>query len=169
MRPYLKSHEGGVQITQIRDGIVYLKMEGSRHGCPSSAETVRTAIENAIKEAAPEIREVRAEGVREADTGLRIMSEWLPLNASDLAAPLHMDVNGTPAMIVRNEDAVYAFRNQCPRCYRGLAAASIAWPLLTCGGCATQYDLSGGPGNRLEHFQVNTEGSRIQLAVPVTT
>lgn len=169
VRPYLKSHEGGVAITEIRDGVVFLRMEGSCNGCPASAETVRTAIERAIIEAAPEITEVRAAGVREAGTGLRIMSDWLPFPEPDSHAPVHFDVNGTPALIMRNENSVYAFRNQCPRCYRGLAGATISWPHLQCGGCGSRYDLSGGSGRGLEHFEVNTEGSKIRLAIPVTT
>jgi len=168
VRPYLKSHEGGVQITDIRDGVVSLRMEGSCHGCPASAETVRTAIEHAIVEAAPEITEVRAEGVRERDTTLRIMSDWLPLPELDGEGPVHFDVNGTPALIMRNDDSVYAFRSQCPRCYRGLAAAKITWPYLQCGGCGSRYNLSASDDG-LEHFAVNTHGSKVQLAIPVTT
>ncbi|MDQ2866238.1 MAG: NifU family protein [Candidatus Eremiobacteraeota bacterium] len=169
VRPYLKSHEGGVAITEISDGIVYLQMEGSCNGCSASAETVRTAIEQAIKEAAPEIAEVRAQGIREADTGLRIMSDWLICPDLQNNGAVHLDVNGTPAVIVRNEESIHAFRNQCPSCFRGLANAAIAWPNLRCGGCGAQYDLSEKRGAGLERFPVNTDGPKIQLAIPVTT
>jgi len=169
VRPYLKSHEGGVAITEIKDGVVSLRMEGSCNGCTASAETVRTAIENAIKEAAPEITEVRAEGIREADTGLRIMSDWMTLPELDHNKTAHLDVNGTPALVTRNEDGVHAFRNQCPSCFRGLSGARVSWPMLTCGSCGAEYDLSEGPGRRLEQFPVTTDGPRIQLAIPVTT
>lgn len=169
VRPYLKSHEGGVQITEIRDGVVYLRMEGSCNGCPSSAETVRTAIEHAILEAAPEITAVKAQGVRETETTLRLMSDWVPFPSHDGAERVHLDVNGTPALIMRNDDSVYAFRNQCPQCFRGLGAATIAWPVLTCGGCGSTYDLSGGPGQRLETFPVTADGAKVQLAIPVTS
>lgn len=169
VRPYLKSHEGGVAITDIRDGVVYLRMEGSCNGCSASAETVRTAIENAVKEAAPEITEVRAEGIREADTGLRVMSDWLPLPELAPNGAAHVDVNGTPTLLTSDGAGVRAFRNQCPSCFRGLAGASIDWPTLSCGTCGARYDLSGKPGHGLEPFAVNTEGGRIQLAIPVTT
>lgn len=169
VRPYLKSHEGGVTITKIEDGIVYLKMEGSCNGCTASAETVRTAIENAVKDAAPEITEVRAEGVREADTGLRIMSDWLTLPELQSHASVNVDVNGTPALVLRNEDGICAYRNQCPSCFRGLSSATITWPTIRCGACGAEYDLAGKPGRGLEHFPVSTDGARIQLAIPVTT
>ena len=169
VRPYLKSHEGGVRITSIANGIVSLKMEGSCHGCPSSAETVRVAIEQAILDAAPEITEVRAEGVRDAGSGLRIMSEWLPMPEPSDISPYHLDVNGTPAVVMRNEDEVYAFRSQCPRCFRGLSGASVTWPMLQCGGCGTRYDLSGTSPGGLEQFAVSMDGSKMQLAIPVTS
>lgn len=169
VRPYLKSHEGGVAITQIRDGVVSLRMEGSCNGCPASAQTVATAIENAIKEAAPEITEVRAEGVRDPDSGLRIMSDWLPLPELTPNATAHLDINGTPALVMRNEYGVHAFRNQCPSCFRGLASAAMVWPNLKCANCGAQYDLSERPGSRLEHFSVSTDGPRMQVAIPVTT
>lgn len=63
VRPYLKSHEGGVEIARIEDGVVVLHLQGSCDGCPSSAATVKLAVEKAILAKVPEIREVRAENV----------------------------------------------------------------------------------------------------------
>ena len=61
VRPYLKSHEGGVEVASIDDGVVLLRLEGNCKGCPSSTATVKLAVERAILERVPEIREVRAE------------------------------------------------------------------------------------------------------------
>jgi Fe-S cluster biogenesis protein NfuA len=63
VRPYLKSHEGGVDIASVENGVVMLRLEGSCKGCPSSTATVKFAVERAILERVPEIREVRAETV----------------------------------------------------------------------------------------------------------
>ncbi len=65
VRPYLGSHAGGVQYLGVTDGVARLRLEGSCHGCPSSTVTVRLAIEGAVAEAAPEVREVLVEGVTE--------------------------------------------------------------------------------------------------------
>lgn len=62
VRPYLDSHGGGVELVAVEDGMVRLRMQGSCDGCPSSAATLKLAIEDAIHRAAPEIEEVRAEG-----------------------------------------------------------------------------------------------------------
>jgi Fe-S cluster biogenesis protein NfuA len=63
VRPYLKSHEGGVEIARIENDVVVLHLQGSCDGCPSSAATVKLAVEKAILNKVPEIREVRAENV----------------------------------------------------------------------------------------------------------
>jgi Fe-S cluster biogenesis protein NfuA len=60
--PYMESHGGSAELLGIEDGVVRLRLEGSCSGCPSSAVTLKLAIEKAIFEAAPDIQEVRAEG-----------------------------------------------------------------------------------------------------------
>ena len=58
-RPYLQSHGGNVEFVDIDEGdVVRLRMQGSCHGCPSSALTLKMTIEDAIREAAPEITSI---------------------------------------------------------------------------------------------------------------
>jgi Fe-S cluster biogenesis protein NfuA len=66
VRPYLKSHEGGIEIVEIAGDVVTLRLEGNCKGCPSSTATVKLAIERAILERVPEIKEVRAEAAAPA-------------------------------------------------------------------------------------------------------
>jgi Fe-S cluster biogenesis protein NfuA len=61
--PYLQSHGGSVELLGVEDAIVHLRLEGSCSGCPSSAMTLKLAIEDAIFKAAPDVEEVRADGV----------------------------------------------------------------------------------------------------------
>jgi Fe-S cluster biogenesis protein NfuA len=65
VRPYLGSHGGDVTLLGIADDVVFLRLEGSCHGCPSSTLTMKLAIEKAIEEAAPEIVRIEVEGVAE--------------------------------------------------------------------------------------------------------
>ena len=58
VRPYLGSHGGSVELVAIDAGRIRLRLQGSCDGCPSSAETLRHTIEEAILAAAPD-----AEGV----------------------------------------------------------------------------------------------------------
>ena len=55
VRPYLNSHGGNVDLIEVSEGVVRLKLVGSCNGCPSSSVTLKTAIEKAIHEAAPDV------------------------------------------------------------------------------------------------------------------
>jgi Fe-S cluster biogenesis protein NfuA len=57
VRPFLAGHGGDVEVLDIdeRVGAVRLRLLGSCDGCPSSAITLRTTVERAILDAAPEI------------------------------------------------------------------------------------------------------------------
>jgi Fe-S cluster biogenesis protein NfuA len=63
VRPYLKSHGGDVELLGVADGVVRLRLQGSCNGCPSSAMTLRNAIEGAIYQAASDIAGLEVHGV----------------------------------------------------------------------------------------------------------
>jgi Fe-S cluster biogenesis protein NfuA len=55
VRPQLRSHGGNVELLGIREGVVRLRMQGSCHGCASSAQALKQTIEEAIHEKAPDV------------------------------------------------------------------------------------------------------------------
>jgi Fe-S cluster biogenesis protein NfuA len=61
VRPYLASHAGDVELLGVEAGVARLRLKGSCSGCPSSTVTLRNAVEEAIREAAPDIVEIVAE------------------------------------------------------------------------------------------------------------
>ena len=63
VRPYLRSHGGNVELLGVGDGVVRLRLEGSCHGCPSSAVTMKQTIEEAILAKAPDVTAVEVEGL----------------------------------------------------------------------------------------------------------
>jgi Fe-S cluster biogenesis protein NfuA len=62
VRPQLDAHGGNVELLDVTDGVVQLRLHGSCNGCPSSAETLKFAIEEAIYAAAPDVVSIKAEG-----------------------------------------------------------------------------------------------------------
>ena len=62
-RPYLKSHGGNVEFAAIENGTVHVRLEGTCGHCASSGDTMKSTVENAIYEAAPEVVNVIAETV----------------------------------------------------------------------------------------------------------
>ncbi len=63
VRPYLKSHGGSVELLKVEEGIAYVRLQGNCHSCPSSALTLKQAIEEAIYSAAPDLHELQIEGM----------------------------------------------------------------------------------------------------------
>ena len=67
VRPYLRSHGGNVELLGIEAGIAHVRLEGNCHGCPSSAVTLRHAVEEAVRKAAPELSAVVQDGTTVQD------------------------------------------------------------------------------------------------------
>lgn len=63
-RPYLKSHGGDVELASIDQGIVHVKLHGTCGNCSSSSETMKSTVESAIYDAAPEVEAVISENVK---------------------------------------------------------------------------------------------------------
>src|ERR1700687_4366162 len=55
VRPYMRSHGGGVELVGIAGDTVRIRLEGHCQGCPSSMVTLKLAVEKAIYEAAPDV------------------------------------------------------------------------------------------------------------------
>jgi Fe-S cluster biogenesis protein NfuA len=60
IRPAVAQDGGDITLDRIENGNVYLHMQGSCAGCPSSTATLRMGIETRLREACPEIVEVVA-------------------------------------------------------------------------------------------------------------
>jgi Fe-S cluster biogenesis protein NfuA len=61
--PLLRSHGGNVELLGLDEGVARLRMLGSCDGCPSSAMTLKTAIEDAIFEMAPDVTGLEVVGM----------------------------------------------------------------------------------------------------------
>lgn len=68
VRPALRSHGGNVELIEVCDGIVHLRLEGNCHGCPSSAATMKMTIEEAIYVNAPEVVSIEVQGLNDGRT-----------------------------------------------------------------------------------------------------
>ena len=58
IRPFLNKDGGDIELIDVKDNIVYVKLQGNCNGCPMSFSTMKLGVENTIKQFAPEIVEV---------------------------------------------------------------------------------------------------------------
>ncbi len=60
LRPQLMQDGGNVELVDIEDGIVRLRLVGSCSSCSSSLMTLKMGIERALKKAIPMVRCIEA-------------------------------------------------------------------------------------------------------------
>jgi Fe-S cluster biogenesis protein NfuA len=58
IRPAVAQDGGDITLDRVENGIVYLHMQGSCAGCPSSTATLKMGIEGRLRELIPEVTEV---------------------------------------------------------------------------------------------------------------
>ncbi len=61
VRPYLHSHGGDMEVVNIEDGVVRLKLHGSCDGCTASDATIIEQVEAAMKEHWVDFRRIEVE------------------------------------------------------------------------------------------------------------
>jgi Fe-S cluster biogenesis protein NfuA len=60
IRPHLIADGGDVELVDVKDGIVSLRLKGACAGCPMSTMTMKNGIARVLKTEIPEIKEVVA-------------------------------------------------------------------------------------------------------------
>jgi len=191
-RPYLQSHGGNVELVSVDDaGMVRLRLQGSCHGCPSSAMTLKLAIEQAIQEAAPDVTGILVEGELNGgpaappgelvaigparrSASAHADAVWHDLPALDGldGAPQVQEVGGREVLFCRAEKGLYAYGAHCPACSAELALGELSGHLLVCGTCGKGFDVihAGRAADQsdlhLDPFPILPRDGRLQLALP---
>jgi Fe-S cluster biogenesis protein NfuA/nitrite reductase/ring-hydroxylating ferredoxin subunit len=159
VRPYLQSHGGNVELLGVEGGVARVRLQGSCDGCPSSAATLKLAIEEAVLEAAPDLEGIEAEGVTEpkpaptlvagptlrrkkkpeADGAAWTVVGGLPQLSG--GGTLLKEVSGEPVLFAKLGDDFYAYRHLCPGCGVSLEEGPLDGAELECPGCERRYDV----------------------------
>ncbi len=192
VRPYLASHGGNVELLGLADGVARLRLEGSCHGCQSSAVTLKLAIEDALGEAAPDLAGLEVEGVVEqpaVPAGFIPLSDiggltpppqpagiWRTLDGLEELQPGSLrpaDVGGAGLVLCRLGSEVYAYRETCPGCGGRLPDGTIEGSSIVCPSCARRFDVPRAgrclddDRLQLEPLPLLADGpGRVRVAIP---
>jgi Fe-S cluster biogenesis protein NfuA/nitrite reductase/ring-hydroxylating ferredoxin subunit len=171
VRPYMRSHGGGVELVGVDADTVRIRLQGHCQGCPSSMVTLKLAVEKAIYEAAPDVAAI--EVIENADApgpgpptiaGLvslpvvsstrprasprpseAVSGEWVTLAASaahiDNGSVLKTKADTDAVLIARAGDVFYAYLATCPACEGGMEGAALEGAQLICDRCGARYDI----------------------------
>jgi Fe-S cluster biogenesis protein NfuA/nitrite reductase/ring-hydroxylating ferredoxin subunit len=142
VRPTLQSHGGDVSLVDVRDNRAFVRLSGNCNGCSMSSVTLRTTVEESLKEHVPEIEGVEVvptepEGSLSSDgEPVNVLQIQLPVvaagpdgrqrvvqgagwvqgpRADDVAAdrPLAFEADGANVLVIRSKEGLRAFRNAC--------------------------------------------------------
>jgi Fe-S cluster biogenesis protein NfuA len=72
VRPYLHSQGGDVELLGIADGVVRVRYLENIGDCPTTAATLKSAIDDAICEKAPDAKAIEVEGLPTTNGAARI-------------------------------------------------------------------------------------------------
>ena len=60
IRPSLQADGGDIELVDIQDGVVKVRLTGACSGCPMSQMTLKMGVERVLKEEVPEVIGVEA-------------------------------------------------------------------------------------------------------------
>ncbi len=60
IRPALVADGGNIELVDVKDGMVTVRLTGACAGCAMSTMTLRLGVERILKEQVPEVKEVVA-------------------------------------------------------------------------------------------------------------
>jgi len=58
IRPLLQADGGDIELVDIEDGVVKVRLRGACAGCPGAQMTLKMGVERKLKEQIPEVKRV---------------------------------------------------------------------------------------------------------------
>jgi len=60
IRPFLRADGGDVELVEVKEGVVKVRLQGACYGCQMSLVTLKDGIERILKREVPQVKEVLA-------------------------------------------------------------------------------------------------------------
>jgi nitrite reductase/ring-hydroxylating ferredoxin subunit/Fe-S cluster biogenesis protein NfuA len=169
VRPFLQSHGGDVSLVDVRDRRAFVSLSGQCHGCSMSAVTLRSTVEESLKEHVPEIEGVEVvpdapgdgvdvvqirmpelrDGPPVAGQAEQVANGWVAgPRADDVLAdgPVAFQAGDVSVIVIRSLAGLRAFRNACAHAglplERGVCDGDAG--TITCPWHGFQFDSETG-------------------------
>jgi Fe-S cluster biogenesis protein NfuA/nitrite reductase/ring-hydroxylating ferredoxin subunit len=180
VRPYTQSHGGDVELVDVRDNVVYVRMAGACNGCSMSAVTLRNGVEEALKEHCPEVTAIEVVPNEPTPAIIPLVTlqrgganaGWLegpPLAELHEGKPFRMEMkDGKSLVLLRIGEQVSAFHNECA--HQGLpidgGTVDMESRTITCPWHGFRFDCVSGecltaPQAQLEQVPLRIDAGRV--------
>jgi len=184
IQPYVQSHGGDVELVEVTASTASVRLSGAGTGCSSTASSLRTGVEEAIKEAVPEITEVKVLAPNVSAPLITIdallsnsrkevwhhgpmldeVEEGTPFR---FALEVKSNLTADSLVFVRSGDTIQAFENACAHLglplERGIV--DIADGTITCPWHGFRFDCMTGECLTAPQAQLNTIPVRVTHGV----
>ena len=60
IRPALQADGGNIELVDVVDGVVQVRLQGACAGCPGAQMTLKMGVEKVLKEEIPEVKSVES-------------------------------------------------------------------------------------------------------------
>ncbi len=178
VRPYLKSHDGNVELVEIiLPDTVIIRLLGACDGCPASSLTLSEGVEKAIKEHCPEITTInKAKGgvtakpvdgvtvnfvspfARNEDKDWLIVCSLGDIPEANIKVAT---VKGNEVLLSRFGDKVTCYQNACAHMGMPLDMGTVNNAILVCPHHAFEYSLESGECLTAPEVQLHTHAVRV--------
>lgn len=183
VRPYIQSHGGDIELSEVKDNVVYVQLHGACSGCSLSAVTLKNGVEEVIKARVPEIEYVTmvndpvSSGFMpfELQHTLKDAGWYDGPTLSDIEKekPTYTSIAGEEVLFFYADQKIMAYRNRCPHRGTPFRQEEVVYEqgmyLIDSDG-GFQFDLSSGecitvPHIQLEPFPVRIEDGKIWVRI----
>ncbi len=193
VRPYIRSHGGDVEVIDVVDGVVHLRLSGACQGCAGSEMTLKRGVTAALEQGFPGfagLRLVEPELPPAALTGAGL-ANFIPFDqirpARPVRRPVFMEVarladlppgemtdvavDGVQVLLANVAGDIYAVRNTCPGSMAPLHLGAFRPPIVICPWHNEAFDVrtgkraDGSPGANLDVLPIAIQDGAIKLAV----
>lgn len=173
---YIHSHDGRLEILEVEDGMVSLRLSGSCITCPGSALTLNLMVETALRERMPGFKGMHIEdpsGQRTTIMARAQRAKRIPIAAADSVAPGTMrafEVAGASVLLCNLGGKLYAYANACPGTDRPLHVGRLLQAILLCPWHNCRFDVRTGArlmgmagSGDLKAIPISVEDGQIEL------
>lgn len=182
LRAYTQSHGGDVELVDVSEDTVFVRLSGACNGCSMSAVTLRTGVEDALREQVPEITRIEVVPNDPTPAVMPLVAlqragrdaGWIAgpsVDSIDEARPTRMELaDGKSLVLIRIDGHVQAFHNECAHLGLPIDGGTIDREsrTLTCPWHGFRFDCLSGecltaPQAQLEPVPLRVENGIIHV------
>lgn len=180
VRPMLAQHGGDVELVSITPpDTVTIRLLGACDGCPASSITLTQGVEQAIRDACPEITRVQTATAPQTSADVQAVRMVSPFEQAERWHALEVDPHSGPALqacrvhdqdllLVRSAAGLRCYENACAHLGLALEHGDCDGAVLTCPHHGFRYMADNGqclsvPELALRSFPVRIEQGVVQV------